>query len=229
MKLAVISDIHSNLPALCGAIRDAESRGVEHFVAPGDLVGRGPNPVEVIRLLMERHIPALRGNMERKLLNFRRKMPKKKSHFLWTVRQLGSREWEYLDELPEELTLNIEGYDLLIVHGSPISDTDSIYPSITERGLAAKLGNRSPDALICGHTHIPFTKMVRGVRVINSGAVGLSLDGDPRGSYALVEPVGGLHIGSRIFRFDYPYEDVVADMTKRNVPGVDPEIFLKGM
>ena len=67
-----------------------------------------------------------------------------------------------------ELKLNIEGHEILMVHGSPVSDKDSIYPSITREGLRSKIGEQHPDILICGHTHIPFTRKVSGVLVVNA-------------------------------------------------------------
>jgi putative phosphoesterase len=235
MKLAVLSDIHGNFTALCTAVRDAENRGAERFIAAGDLVGRGPHPVEVMRFLREKRIPAIRGNMEKKLLLYRegkRDMKaglKKKSHFAWSALQCGKGDWRYLENLPSELSLRIEGFDVLVVHGSTVSDTDAIYPSITSRGLTNKLGDRKPDLLLCGHTHIPFCKRVGGVHVVNSGAVGISVDGDPRGSYALLDLKEGSPSRCRILRFSYPYGNVTLDLKKKKVPGVDSATFEKGM
>lgn len=234
MKLAVFSDIHANFPALCAVVRNAENRGTQRFIVAGDLIGRGPNPVEVIRFLKERGYPAIMGNMERRLLLLReRKKTKKaaspKAHFAWTAQRLGNAEWEYLASLPTDLLLKIEGFSMLIVHGSPISDKDSIFPSITREGLRFKIGEQHPDLLICGHTHIPFTKKISGIFVVNAGAVGVSIDGDPRGSYAIIELRKGVSPRMSIVRFRYDYGSVASDVERRNVPGVNAEQFFKGI
>jgi putative phosphoesterase len=234
MKLAVFSDIHANFPAFSAALRSAEKGGAEQFVVAGDLIGRGPHPVEVVRLLKELDYPAIRGNMERRLLLLREQKKRKKAdqykaHFKWTAQRLRKAEWEYLESLPAELKLNIEGHEILMVHGSPLSDKDSIYPSITPEGLRSKIGEQHPDILICGHTHIPFTKRVSGVLVINAGAVGTSVDGDPRGSYAFIELKRGLNSRAGIVRFTYGYDNVADDIERRKVPGVNAGLFRKGL
>jgi len=233
MKLAVLSDIHANFAALCAALINVEKRGVDRCVFAGDLIGRGPHPVEVIRLLNQHGGTAIQGNMERKLLLLKGKVKDKKAarfkaHFRWTAQQLKKTEWEYLASLPEELKLNIQGYELLIVHGSPVSDKDSIYPSITSQGLKSKLGERHPHILICGHTHIPFSKRVSGMLVVNTGAVGTSIDGDPRGSYGIINFEEGSLPRAAIVRFAYDYKNVADDIERRRVPGVNPDLFRRG-
>ena len=225
MRVGVLSDIHANFPALCAALRSAERYGVQQLICAGDLIGRGPHPVEVIRLLRERSIPSVQGNMERKLLRLhgqsKRKSTKRyKAHFSWTASQLGSMEWEYVASMPEELMLHIQGFEILLVHGSPVSDRDSIYPSITSRGLKTKLGEYCPHILLCGHTHIPFTKRISGILVVNAGAAGTSVDGDPRASYAIVDVTRGATPHATIVRFEYDYSSVALDIEKRKVPGV---------
>jgi len=222
MKLAVISDIHANFTALCAALRSAEKKGAGRFVCAGDLIGRGPHPVEVIRLLKERDFPAVLGNMESRLLHLRGKTKKArtrfKAHFDWTSQQLTDAEWDYLASLPEELVLNIRGHEVLVVHGSPVSVKDAIYPSITLQGLGSKLGNRRPNILICGHTHIPFSKKVAGMLVVNAGAAGTSIDGDPRASYGIINFEKGAFPRAAIVRFEYDYDSVMNDIKSRKVP-----------
>jgi putative phosphoesterase len=223
MRVGVLSDIHANFPALCAALRSAESKGVHQFICAGDLIGRGPHPVEVIRLMRKRSIPAVQGNMERKLLllhgqSKRKKTDRYKAHFAWTASQLGSMEWEYLAMLPEYLMLHLQGFEILLVHGSLVSDTDSIYPSITFRGLKTKVGDYRPDILVCGHTHIPFTRRVSGMLVVNAGATGTSVDGDPRASYAVVDVKKGATPRATVVRFEYDYSSVALDSKMRKVP-----------
>jgi predicted phosphodiesterase len=105
----------------------------------------------------------------------------------------------------------LAGKRLLLVHGSPLGDTDYVYPSLTARALAAKLGAARPDVLACGHSHIPFTRRIAGVRVVNAGSVGRPVDGDPRGSYALVELDRGALARARIVRFPYSGDGPAAD------------------
>jgi putative phosphoesterase len=232
MRVALLSDIHANFPALCRALQRVERLGADMIVVAGDLVGRGPHPVEALRLLEGRGIRAIRGNIEHRLLelhearkDLEKLFKKKKSRLAWTALQLTDTEWGYLQGLPEELELELGGVKMLVVHGSPLSDTDYIYPSITSRGLRPKLMGREPDILVCAHSHIPFTKRVGKVRLINCGSVGLSIDGDPRGSFALCDVRGPEEVRARIVRFAYPVEEVISDIEEREAPGIGRKDF----
>ncbi len=212
MRIGVISDIHGNLEALEAALADLERRGADTILVAGDLIGDGPDPERVVALLRARKFPAIRGNVDVKVLATAA-LPeaeqaalldrKKKADLVQTARQLGRADLKWLERLPGRLTLRFEGMVLLMVHGSPLSDTDYIFPSITPAALAAKLGADRPDVLACGHSHIPFTKRLLGVTVVNGGSVGRPVDGDPRGSYALVEIERGRTPRARIVRFRY--------------------------
>jgi hypothetical protein len=110
------------------------------------------------------------------------------------------------------------GTDLLIVHGSPVSDVDTIYPSITAQGLSRKLGLARPGILACGHTHVPFVRTIAGIAVVNCGSTGLPLDGDPRPTYAMIETRRGGKPSARIVRFSYPVETVVQAVRTGGLP-----------
>jgi len=118
--------------------------------------------------------------------------------------------------------------DVWGVHGSPLGDTDSIFPSITAQALIAKVGRLRPQLLVCGHSHIPFTRRIAGVRVVNCGSVGLPVDGDPRGALALCEFVGQGRVTCRILRFAYPVEPVLADLRSRGATGVAADAYRIG-
>jgi diadenosine tetraphosphatase ApaH/serine/threonine PP2A family protein phosphatase len=107
---------------------------------------------------------------------------------------------------------------LLVVHGSPLSLDDVIYPSITGHGLTAKIGDLRPDVLVCGHTHIPFVRRVGGILVVNCGSAGQPIDGDPRPSYALVCAEKGAPPRGRIIRFDYDRRRTIAALKKTSLP-----------
>lgn len=213
MRVAVLSDIHANLPALGAALADLEQREVETVVVAGDLVGDGGQPAEVVTLLRRLGFPAIRGNVDRKVAEAaalsgkdlaERATKKRTAELLWTAGRLDRASLDWLTGLPATLTLRVGGLRMLVVHGSPLSDTDCIYPSLTPRALAAKLGAEHPDILVCGHSHVPFARRISGVAVVNAGSVGRPVDGDPRGSYALVAIEAGRPPRGRIVRFALP-------------------------
>jgi putative phosphoesterase len=231
MRVAFLSDIHANLPALAAAVASAERHRAERIFVLGDIVGVGPHPVEVIRFLSKGAYKAILGNQDRKVLEMgtnQKRLRKlmnsgkpRKTVMAWTAHQLGKEERAWLGALPARLSLALGGVKTLLVHGSVLSDMDYVYPSITARALRAKLGNLRPALLVCGHSHIPFCKRVAGVQVINSGAVGLSIDGDPRGSLAIADLENGAIRRCRIIRFPYAYENVAADRKARKMPGAE--------
>ena len=235
--MAFVSDIHGNLPALKAAVADAKARGAGEVVCAGDMTGYGPFPDEVCRFLKERRIPSIIGNYDRKVIEAAelgraaaaRMKQKKRKILLWTVAHLDDGSRSYLAGLPDHLTLRVAGgRSVLVVHGSPLSMDDTIYPSLTGRGLEAKLGNARPDILVCGHTHIPFVKRVAGVLVVNCGSAGHPVDGDPRPAYALVRAGQGAAPHGRIVRFEYDRSRTVAALAKTSLPKDLRKDFMEG-
>jgi len=235
--IAFISDVHGNLPALEAVLADVEKRGAEMVFCAGDLTGYGPLPDGVCKLLQKRRIPAVAGNYDRKVTAVSQKglaaardmKEKKRKILLWTVENLSPQAHHYLSRLPEKLEEKLSsGQELLIVHGSPVSLDDAVYPSITGAGLAAKMGDRRPDILVCGHTHIPFVKRVNGILVINCGSAGHPVDGDPRPSYALVRLERGSVLRGRIIRFAYDWNMTAAVLEKTTLPKGLKKDFVRG-
>ena len=227
MIIAFISDIHGNLPALEAAVDDAKSHGAEQIICAGDVTGYGPFPDQACRFLKKEKIPSIMGNYDRKVVeaaeqgkpSSKEMKAKKRKILLWTIKNLGKQSLIYLKGLPAEIDLKLSpGHRVLIVHGSPVSADDAIYPSITRPGLDTKLSDIRPDILVCGHTHIPFVKRFGGMLVVNCGSAGHPVDGDPRPAYALVQTDKGDETRGSIFRFDYDRERTLAALKKTSLP-----------
>jgi len=215
-RVAVISDIHANLPALEAVLADIDRKDVDQIFCAGDLVGQGPHPNQVVSRIRKAGIPSVLGNQEievRELADRARPDPKK--HMLWTIAVLKRRNREYLLSLPSDRELEVEGVGILLVHGSPHGTFDTMHPSLTSNTLRAwfPLGTPRPDVLVGGHTHVPFVRTVDGMLVVNAGTVGRPFDGDPRASWALLELEKG-RARARIRRVEYPVEEAVRAMKR---------------
>lgn len=244
MRVAFLSDIHANLPALEAALRVVDHLGAERIFVAGDLVGDGPHPAEVVAALRNRDAECIRGNVDRdvlalatsgkKLGKLLRETGKQKSNRAWTALRLRERpdELAWLAALPAERRVTLGSFETLVVHGSPRGDTDYLYPSLTPAALAGKLEpleGFSPDVLVCGHSHVPFARRIAGVLVLNGGSVGRPADGDPRGTLAIVDfpEAGSPRPG--LVRFAYPVDDLLDDLTARAVPAIDPQDYRLGV
>jgi putative phosphoesterase len=237
MLMAFFADIHGNLPALEAAVRDARKRGARRLYCAGDLTGYGPFSSEVVRYLDAKGIVTISGNYDLKVLSVAKDGPslkKKMKPLKWkilyqTARQLKKKDRKIISKLPvrHEETLT-GGKKLLMVHGGPASDTDTIYPSITTAGLRRKLGEEECDILVCGHTHIPFARRISNVLVANCGSTGLPVDGDPRPAYALVEVNRSGNPTARIVRFTYDNEATAEAIPDSGMPKKLIKDFLEG-
>ncbi len=237
MRIAIISDIHGNLPALEAAVADAERRSADRIVCAGDLVGYGPFPTEVCAFIEDRGIDTVLGNYDRKVIEsidrpgfLEKKMKSEKRKVLeWTRKHTVLEAARFLRKLPPRISMRLPGSaGLLVVHGSPLSDVDNIYPSVTARGLSGKLGVEKPDVLACGHTHIPFARSISGVAVVNCGSAGFPVDGDPRPSYALLDAAPGRKPSVRLVRFSYDVARVVEAIGDRGLPESLCRDFIEG-
>jgi predicted phosphodiesterase len=237
MLIACLSDLHGNLPALRAAVADAERRGAKAVYCAGDLTGYGPFPSLVCEFLAARGIVTIAGNYDRKVLEmigdanrFETKMKPAKWRILsWTGRHLDAKARRYIAGLPAAHRETLPGgATLLMVHGSPLGEEDTIYPSITAWGMRRKLDGERVDILVCGHTHIPFARRIGGTLVVNCGSAGQPVDGDPRPPYALVNVARGARPTARIVRFSYPVEEVTGALERTSLPRHLIEDFTKG-
>ncbi|GCC11158.1 phosphodiesterase YfcE [archaeon] len=210
MKIAVISDVHSNLPAL-EAVLDETGR-VEVYSA-GDLVGYNPFPRKTIALFREKRIKSVMGNhdyaMQHELSGMNTIAHKA---LVWTKNTINREELSYLESLPIKLAEE----EFCIFHGSPFNPLNEyVFPDIPEEILRNYLKAGKRDILILGHTHIPLVKEFEEGLILNPGSVGQPRDGLKEASFAFLD------IDRReaeIVRVDYPVEETARAIRKAGLP-----------
>lgn len=203
MKLAVIADIHGNLPALDAVLADIARRGVDLTVNLGDIVSGPLFPRETADRLMPLGLPTIRGNHERQLLTHGPDRIGQSDRFAAAALTAAQKGW--LASLPETRRV---GDDILLVHGTPASDLEYFLETVDAAGVRAaapdEIGARAGDTparlILCGHTHTPRTaRTPNGRLIVNPGSVGLQAYrdeepvphtveiGSPQARYAIVE------------------------------------------
>ena len=217
MKIAVISDIHSNYAALQTAVADIDAWQPDAVVVAGDIVNRGPHPAKCLNLVQHRQQTTgwlvTRGNHEDYVIENSQPDPTKTSIEVemygssrWTAEQLPGRILD-LAALPfaiEVPMLNGQLQPVRVTHASMCAINDGIYPQTPAADLKTKLGAPIPAVLVVGHTHRPLVRQVDDTLVVNAGAVGAPFDGDRRLSYArLTHHKQGWQ--AEIVRLDYDY------------------------
>jgi predicted phosphodiesterase len=184
--LALIYDVHGNLPALDAVLADAEAAGADRYLLGGDYAAFGAWPAETVDRLRGLDAPWVRGNVERWTID-PGDAPDAVRPALERCRELlGEETARDLADLPER----VEHGDVLYVHGSPVSDVQSFLPGPGD-GDEDLLAGARPRRLVFGHTHLQFRRPgPGGVELINPGSVGIPLDGDTRAAYGLVGEAG---------------------------------------
>lgn len=193
MLLAVLSDIHANLPALEAVLEDARPHRPDAYVIAGDLHG-GPHPSETLDIL--RSVPGwtIRGNGETYMIRLWQgdapiewQTQRQFAFMRWCANQVRSELRSFVAGLPAELTLTPHGLaPVRLVHGSPGQLTGCLYPSEGAHSIERALDQIDEPVLICGHTHEQW-QVELGLRlVLNPGAVCGPCDGTVGAEYALL-------------------------------------------
>ena len=224
MRIALISDVHSNLEALEAVWREVKCADV--VLCMGDLVGYGANPnevVEFVRKQMEkRTFLCVRGNHDNAIAfgaewGFN---PYARQAVRWHGRVMTVENLEFLRKLPVRgLFTDDTGRSYLLIHGSPRAPLDEyLFPWLPEREFEAVMGYIRQDDLLVGHTHVPMLKVLDGRRVINPGGVGQPRDGDWRAAYAVIdteeEPPGNVEF----HRVEYDVEEAARKILEVGLP-----------
>ncbi len=190
MKLAVLSDIHGNLPAFSAVIEDLESWQPDHVIINGDVVNRGPYSLDALKM-MDRYLPdatRIRGNHETFILSFHDNTQQMddplfdlKKFTYWSYKQLGDRVDE-LTNWQDHLDYSTSAGDIHVTHASMISNRRGVLPESSDEELLERLSNEHA-LYIVSHTHRPFIRTINDVVYVNTGSVGQPFDKDPRSSY----------------------------------------------
>ncbi len=213
MKLAVLSDIHSNIAALREVSEHIEAWKPDRVVVAGDLVNRGPRPLECLRFVQEKQAArgwlTLIGNHEEYVIrNARVKVAERDPRFeihrssYWTYQQLNC-DVSALQAMPFKLSLAApDGGEIRLTHASMCGTRMGIYWHTPDEAFPELIGKPQPPLFCVGHTHIPLLRQIGPTLVVNAGAAGLPFDGDRRASYAQLTWRNGRWEG-RIVRLNY--------------------------
>ncbi|MFT3913861.1 MAG: metallophosphoesterase family protein [Anaeromyxobacteraceae bacterium] len=218
MRLALVSDIHGNLPALEAVEADLAGRAVDAVLNLGDSLSGPLLPLETARHLMATGWLHLAGNHERQLLGDPARMGLSDAH---ARARLGDAELAWIAGLPPRAAY---APGVHLCHGTPASDLVYLLETVERTGLRAataaeveaRLGDVDAALVACGHSHVPrAVRARRGALVVNPGSVGLPAyddgnphphvveTGSPDARYAIVETVAG---GWRAELVSVPYD-----------------------
>lgn len=223
MKIALIADVHGNLHALQAVLQHARKRHVKAIWNLGDFVGYGAYPDEVVQRLREVNALSIAGNYDLKVLKTGKgkgkkpKTPEKQLAFRWAYQQLSQESREYLRSLPHERRFELNGWRILMTHGSPQSNEEPLTPDTPDERLIQLAEWASEEVILCGHSHLPFARQVNGYWFINPGSVGRPDDGDPRASYAVLT-LKPNDLKVQLFRVDYEVQAAADAIRERNLP-----------
>jgi putative phosphoesterase len=227
VRIAVITDIHANLPALEAALAAIDAMDVDAVYCGGDLVGYGPHPNEVCALIEDRAIPTIYGNYDYAIARelddcgcayvtpHDRELGQRSIE--WTLARTDARSKAFMHELPFDLRFTMGAQRVRLVHGSPRKVNEYLFEdkpdSLYER-LAAKA---DADVLMFGHTHKPWIRSHGGVLFVNCGSVGKPKDGDPRAAFAVLDLVDGT-VEAAIARVAYDAAAVAREVEAAGLP-----------
>jgi predicted phosphodiesterase len=232
MKVAFLTDVHGNLPALEAVLAHAQAQGVDQVWNGGDYVGYGPFPEQCVQLLREIEDAAVVGNYDRKVLRVPRKMekwrrtkhPLKALAFQWAHDHLSEASLDYLARLPRQVRRWVAGVSTLLTHASLDSIKEVLGPSTSPERWRKLEDLSQADVVLSGHCHRPFMRAGSRTQFVNPGSVGRPEDGDPRAAYGLVEFSGGA-CQVQLQRVSYDVERTVAEIHRLGLPDAFAAVF----
>jgi putative phosphoesterase len=227
-RVAVITDIHANLPALQAALARIDELGIETVYCGGDLVGYGPHPNEVCTLIAERAIPTIYGNYDYAIARdledcgcayitqHDRELGQQSVD--WTLAHTDQASKDFMRELPFDLHFTVGVTRVHLVHGSPRKVNEYLFEEKPARLYERLAVAEEADVLVFGHTHKPWVHEHGGVLFVNCGSVGKPKDGDPRGALAILQAgIAGFDV--TIERVEYDAEAVAEQVREAGLPG----------
>jgi predicted phosphodiesterase len=195
--ITIFGDIHGNMPALTAVLADMDRRGLENRYCLGDLVGYGVQPDEVVATIRERGYPTIMGNYDLGVgqlsddCGCAYKSATAEAlgtqSIAWTNDHTTEETRAFLRSLVDKIEVKLGDLRVVLVHGSPRKVNEYLYEDRPAASLERLLDMVEADVLVCGHTHIPYHRVLpSGRHVVNAGSVGKPKDNDNRAGYVVL-------------------------------------------
>ena len=230
-RVAVISDVHGNLPALTAVRAALKKERPDHVLITGDHVFQGPDPSGVVDALRDMEAAGatiVQGNTDVAVADF-----DYGAAFPWmtdgvadTIRdaaewahdELGDERVAWLRRLPSERRLMVEDTMVLGCHASPGSQTQGFDAQLDPNVTLERVSRTDARVICCGHTHLPEIRDLGWKLIVNAGSAGYVFDGDPTASWALVT-IDGSEVGADIHRAEFDTMAVANAISARGLTG----------
>ena len=237
-QLAIFGDIHANLPALEAVLADIDARNLDNLYGLGDLVGYGVWPNEVITAVRQRNIPTIMGNYDQGVgqdsddCGCAYKTPEAQAlgerSIAWSNVHTSAENKAYLRELVAQIPLQVGDLKVVLVHGSPRKVNEYLYEDRPEASLERLLDMVEADVLVCGHTHLPYHRVLgSGRHVVNAGSVGKPKDNNPQACY-LVLTGEGKDLSVEFIRVPYDVEKAAQAIEATEMPHEFADMLRQG-
>jgi len=200
-QITIFGDIHANLPALEAVFQDIQTRRLDNLYCLGDLVGYGTFPNEVVAFIRERSIPTHMGNYDQGVGNdsddcgcaYKTDIDRQRGELsiAWTNAHTTADNKAFLRTLPAHIPIQLGDLQVLLVHGSPRKVNEYLFEDRPHAYFERIMDAAKADVLVCGHTHLPYHKVLpSGRQIVNAGSVGKPKDHDPRACYVVLTATG---------------------------------------
>lgn len=224
MRLVLVADLHSNIHALKAASELIDAASPDAVVCAGDIVGYGAFPNECCSWAEKACSRCVAGNHDRAAISkdMARMNPFAAAAALWTSDRLDGDSRSFLSALEGSARLEAGDVRIAIFHGSPSDPDEYVEEGAAADGMLAEAGC---DVLVLGHTHIPYARRLAKGLAVNPGSVGQPRDGDPRGSFAVLDTG---RLDCEIVRFVYPVKEAADSMLSEGLPHILAERLFIG-
>lgn len=227
-RIAIISDIHGNVPALEAVLADAAARGGTRIFCLGDLVGKGPHSDRVVDICRDRCERIVRGNWDDGVATNVADNPT----VSWHQERLGPERLAYLRALPNTIDFVLSGQRIRLLHASPpgvhhrvhqrdpIEKLEAMFDSTDFTGYGFE-----PDVVGYGDIHTAYLRSLHLKVLFNVGSVGNPLD-QPLACYAILE--GSLDgtvacpLAMTLVRVPYDTERAIREAADEDMPELEP-------
>ena len=256
MKIAFLSDIHANRPALQAVLESIDAHRPDQIYCLGDLVGYAPWPNEVVETIRRRNIPSIAGNYDEGVGDnsddcgcaYQTEIQERRgvASITYTNELIAADHRRWLRTLPRHLRLQLgkeADYSMLMVHGSPRRINEYLFEDRPARSIQRLMARSEADIMLFGHTHKPYHRVIeeesdegqtRIRHAINTGSVGKPKDGDPRACWVLVEvseepdALDPKSIDVNFIRVSYDVEEAARGVEESPLPDAFAEMLRTG-